>query len=64
VLFFQSLQAISDLGLLIAKRLVSDGTESQTQAVPLPNQLYMTPEKSEQGNGVVSNNGTLIKVDH
>ncbi|XP_078165955.1 binding protein isoform X5 [Carex rostrata] len=49
----QSLHAISDLGLLIAKRLVSDGTEiGQTQAVPLPTQLYTTPEKSEQENGM------------
>lgn len=63
--FVQSLHAISDLGLLIAKRLVSDGTEiGQTQAVPLPTQLYTTPEKSEQENGMVSNFETLIKVDY
>lgn len=63
--FFQSLHAISDLGLLIVKKLVSDETEiSQTQVVPLPSQLYTTPEKSEQENGVVSNFVTLLKVDY
>jgi hypothetical protein len=60
--FFQSLHAIIDLGLLIAKRLVPDGTESQIQAVPLPTQLYMIPQKSEQENGVVSNI-TLKKIN-
>ncbi|KAJ4792820.1 hypothetical protein LUZ62_029207 [Rhynchospora pubera] len=49
----KGLHAISDLGLFIAKRLVPDGTEiSQRESVPLPTQLYATPEKNEQENGV------------
>lgn len=51
----QTLHAICDLGLAIAKRLVRDQTEiSAISAVPLPHMLYKLVEKNKDVSSVVS----------
>lgn len=51
----QTLHAISDLGLSIAKKLVPDQTDVPgSDMVPLPAPLYMNVEKNQDENTVVS----------
>jgi sister chromatid cohesion protein PDS5 len=52
--FWQTLHAICDLGTLIAKRLSQDQMSvSETQAVPLPAQLYTPLRDNQNENSVV-----------
>jgi hypothetical protein len=54
LLFLQTLHAICDLGTLIAKRLSQDQMNvSETQAVPLPAQLYTPLQDNQNENSVV-----------
>lgn len=50
----QTLHAICDLGILIAKRLCPDQINvSENQTVPLPTQLYATVQNDQNENPVV-----------
>ncbi|XP_062233052.1 sister chromatid cohesion protein PDS5 homolog A-like [Phragmites australis] len=48
----KTLHAICDLGTLIAKKLCQDQNISESQTVPLPAQLYMPSQDSQNNNSV------------